>query len=504
MRLLTFLITFVILVAVSFVMLWLGDKLDASGMAITRFLASGQAPVSAQLGYPAVGREQIAVFLYDQEFLQENTSAWPLTYQDHADWLLPLAGLPGARPKAIFLDITFGQARQDASLPVLKQALCTLQNDFGVPVFIAALPSPEDGKLTSRLGPGGAESCFTLVGVDYTPDPVDRMAWNYPLTRHYSPAGWTDGPGSAAPVPAPPYRSAALVLAQEVAKMDLGAETLPMALVWGHDAAAGAAVTRDFSGCVATRSLASNMTPGVFRQVTEPDRPRLCPYHSAMSMDRTKQISEQELAAHIKDRYLMIGARIPGHNDFVTSPVHEVLPGVFYHAMALDNLLTYGKNYKLNHEWDFDGFPILIGPALLTIGVVLLAHWLFAWAAEFCASRLSTAATEADSPAHGPLRRRALHVMSAMRSALDAAAAGQTFQQRVASTLIDTLAWATRILLQFAAAIVMIAWLQEHSRVGMLPVVELVGMSLLAEGISYIGKLRWFFLGKQTACPQSA
>ena len=83
---------YLILVCVSFAMLWLGDKLNASGMALTRFMASGQAPVTAQFAYPAGGRDQIAVFLYDHEFLRETGTSWPMSYQDHADWLLRLTG----------------------------------------------------------------------------------------------------------------------------------------------------------------------------------------------------------------------------------------------------------------------------------------------------------------------------------------------------------------------------------------------------------------------------
>ena len=50
-----------ILIAVLFTMLWLGDKLNASVMALTRFMARAQAPLTAQFYYPARMREQITV-----------------------------------------------------------------------------------------------------------------------------------------------------------------------------------------------------------------------------------------------------------------------------------------------------------------------------------------------------------------------------------------------------------------------------------------------------------
>jgi len=61
-------------------------------------------------------------------------------------------------------------------------------------VCLAALPDAGTGKLAAREGIG---SCFTLVGVDYTPDPLDGYAWTYPLTTHLEEAGWTSGPPAA-------------------------------------------------------------------------------------------------------------------------------------------------------------------------------------------------------------------------------------------------------------------------------------------------------------------
>jgi hypothetical protein len=134
MRLSVFIWSFAILIVVSFTMLWMGDKLNATGMVVTRFMARAQAPLTAQFMYPAKARDQITVVMYDQEFLKSNLAAWPISYQDHADWLLRLAGDPNARPRAILLDISFGQGRGDPTLPALKQALCTVQNEFKVPI----------------------------------------------------------------------------------------------------------------------------------------------------------------------------------------------------------------------------------------------------------------------------------------------------------------------------------------------------------------------------------
>jgi hypothetical protein len=47
----------------------------------------------------------------------------------------------------------------------------------------------------------------------------------------------------------------------------------------------------------------------------------------------------------IKDRAVVYGANITGVPDLVTSPVHGLVPGLFAHTMAADNLLTEGRDY---------------------------------------------------------------------------------------------------------------------------------------------------------------
>jgi CHASE2 domain-containing sensor protein len=468
-----FIWSFLILSVLSITMLWLGDKLNASGMVVTRFLAGAQAPVTSQYGYPAAAREQITVVMYDQEFLNSNGSAWPISYQDHADWLLRLASDPAARPKAILLDISFGQDRVDATLPILKQALCTVQNEYKVPVFLAALPSAKDGKLAVRSGlaAAGESACFTLVGVDYVADPLDGLAWGYQLTRHRTEAGWQPGPADAPAQPS--YRSAAMAMAQDVAKIELGEETVPMALVWGNNSAPQNERPDRLKSCTPGERQLYKLIPGVLRQVWEsaPAQP-LCPYHRTLSMAQLGQLSEQELAPYLAGRYVMVGANIPGYNDFVDSPIHRLLPGVYLHAMALDNFLTYKDGYKLSAEWTIPPSLALLLPGALTIFAVLLVHlaWTLMLHKFFRTTRF-----------HRWRRQR-------LRSALS---------RRMSMHAIAVLAWIVRLTLQSIAAMAMIAFLQHFFRIGMLPVVELIGMTLLAEGLGYMSKLRIFIFGEE-------
>ena len=471
-----------ILVIVSFTLLWVGDKLNASGMVVTRFMARMQAPLTAQLNYPAQARDQITVVMYDQQYLKATGSAWPISYQDHADWLLRLTADPGARPKAIMLDITFGQERDDPTVASLKQALCTIQNDYKVPVFLAALPSPEDGRLRVRAGlgagqPGQAPACFTLVGVDYVPDPLDGLAWSYQLSRHFTDAGWQAGP-SAGSQGAPAYRSAAMAMAQDVAQIDLGPETVPMSMVWGHNSAPQADRPDAGLDCRVGEREFQKFIPGVLRQIWEDaGGPPLCPYHQTLSMAQLGELSEDALAPYLRGRYVMVGAQVPGYNDFADSPVHGLVPGIHMHAMALDNLLTYRGYYKLSAEWSAPPSMALVTPGLLAIFVVFLVH--LAWG-----SVKDKWFSGFKSPDWWINHKRCKNCTLPLSR-----------WQKVKGSVASALVWLLQLALKTVVALVFIGLLQTWFRIGMLPVVELVTMTLVAEGLDYMDKIRSFIVG---------
>jgi hypothetical protein len=52
----------------------------------------------------------------------------------------------------------------------------------------------------------------------------------------------------------------------------------------------------------------------------------------------------------LKDRFVFVGAHLSGLNDTVSSPVHGDLPGVYSHAVALDNLWHFRENYPTKPE----------------------------------------------------------------------------------------------------------------------------------------------------------
>lgn len=457
-KLVAFAFSFVILSVVSFALLWIGDKINAPGMAITRILARLQAPPVAMF-YPDHARDRIALVLYDQEFLESQGLAWPIRYADHGDWLLRLVDAE-TKPKAIFVDIPFAQNRDDSSLKSLKTALCSITHDHGVPVFLAALPSTHTRGLTLRSGlePDSGDPrgpCFTMVGIGYEPDPVDRIVWHYPLTTHLGPEGWKGGAGSDESVPR--YRNAALAIAQDAAKLNLGKETDQLALVWGYESPDQSARSPMNAYCQPGEASWRLWVPGFLRFESGLQKP-VCPYHAAFSMAQIGEFSEDDLKKHLDGRFLIIGAFVPGYNDLVDSPIHGLIPGPYMHAMALDNLLTFQGQYKLSTDWNNPSVDLIV-TGFAAILTVFLMHIAVAKVRELAEqTRFS-----------GFLKRYLLVCLIAR-----------------------LLGWVIKLMLVTIAAVLIIAWLQDWFRIGMLPVVELATMAIAAEALDHLEKIKAF------------
>lgn len=460
-------ISYLVLCLLSFSMLWLGDKINRKNLAITRYMATSQAPLTGKF-YDNIGQNQITVLTYDQQFLRETGSSWPITYGQHADWILRIVEDQNARPKAIFLDVTFTQKRDDPSVDQLLAGLCKAKNEFRVDIYLAALASPKDGQLHVRadLEQGVKEGCFKLVSVNYSPDPIDRLSWDYPMQSHVGVNGWVSNlPSTDAPV----LNSAALAIANGSAGLHTPSDDESLALVWGVINDQPSENKPDIFGyCRDGDKSMFRLVPGVIRGVFngEDSRP-ICPYNLTYSVAQLATLPEAQLVQSLKDRYVLIGAVVPGHNDLIDSPVHGTIPGVFLHAMALDNLLTFGSKYKRSTSWDFPPSLELFTAGLLSVFIVLIVH--VAW-------------------------KSLTHFFSRKESAsYETTYEELEVHQRIIHLLPAVFNWLVRIAIQTSITMLCIVWLQKYFSIGMLPVIELVGMTILAEMFGYASKVEAFF-----------
>jgi CHASE2 domain-containing sensor protein len=109
-----------------------------------------------------------------------------------------------------------------------------------------------------------------------------------------------------------------------------------------------------------------------------PTDPVPLPYHATISTEDLLDGGKRDrLAPLLKGKVVIYGAHIALVKDYVVSPVHGNVDGAFLHAMALDNLLTYGNRYvhrgaghrSFHKEWtEFQ-------PAVLMLFASFLVIW---------------------------------------------------------------------------------------------------------------------------------
>ncbi|WP_423195255.1 CHASE2 domain-containing protein [Cupriavidus sp. H19C3] len=450
-----------------------------AGDAITHANARLQSALAGDF-YPATHRDDTTVLLIDDDSVADTGQGWPLPYRTHARWLSVIGN--AYKPRAVFVDITFTAPRQDDTLPRFIQALCQLR-DRGIPVFLAALPG-KDGKLTLRPGlesPPGELPCFKAVSVDYDPDGVDRLVWNYPL--------WREVPGSDGAGGTERTRSAALAMAEDVAGLRLTYEPNPMALVWGvrsPDVRHYATWCRPYVGMA---ELLPARLRAALSEGAEALKP-ICPYNHAITMRELKPSTVEEelrLRERLDGRIVLLGTWMAGTNDMLPSPVHGHIPGVFMHAMALDNLLTYGSKYKRALEWQ------LAWNTLVPLGFIVVALVHVVLARRDLSEALGWAPLRIRCPAWArPFIKRALRARD--RAAKVGGVLGVT-------VLVLGSAWR----IGYSAPLIMlfVVAAQRLLDIGMLPLVNLAIMALAAEWLGWTDKLTDRYLGR-TAEPSSS
>ncbi len=81
------------------------------------------------------------------------------------------------------------------------------------------------------------------------------------------------------------------------------------------------------------------------RDAASPQLALPCPAVPVIRADAILDGDEAALATLLHDRVVLVGAQVSGIPDWQTSAVHGRVPGVIFHAMALDNLLVRGAHY---------------------------------------------------------------------------------------------------------------------------------------------------------------
>ena len=358
--------------------------------------------------YPGNARGSLIVVTVDDLSLAAANEIYPPSHHFHARILQRILE---QRPKAVFIDIVLDTCRDGTAdlLAALDHArklgiavyvaagrpwpttnsviplptVCgaergigpvnTARTDLGVLPEIAARAVPVDvmrpvGEMDSDEyclvpAPGRDELCLgseRLAGLPSDPKQI-RLSAAFRIYRDLCTGPWWPGCGTAeqAPPVAWPPRSA---------KIDV---------MWGYGAAdqIDAGEDRNVRCNAAASSMVERLPEFLVMGVESLRWP--CPYTPSMSVmpllankggmrlgsrlvslqpevDRSNPPTRKErrdpLAA-LRDRVVLYGFDLSGSADLIRPSTQVALPGVFLHAMALDNLLTWGEHYKADAAW---------------------------------------------------------------------------------------------------------------------------------------------------------
>jgi len=304
-------------------------------------------------GFPKpVGQQDIAIVLDTDQTLDALNHAWPIRYADHARIL---NGILAAKPKAIFFDIVIpSRPRPEDNLsefgPVIAQA-----KRQHVPLYFAQ--GRFDQSLPDPLSPYGVITAWNA--------PADT----YPLIENKSP-------------------TAALKIYQDLCSRNFLDKCAwarkqndlfkPLYVRWGSTYDSN---ERYFSaGCTDPRrstlgrlwNAAGLGMRALSDKFARP--PSQCYYHVtvpaeciAKGINGNCAIGISQAGAMVRNRVVFYGADVTGSHDVVVTSTLGGVAGVSVHAMALDNLITYGNNYFSAWKKNF-----MQPPDLLTFGIWML------------------------------------------------------------------------------------------------------------------------------------
>ena len=297
--------------------------------------------------YPVAQREDSTVLLIDDLAIQKAGQQWPAQYSYYARLLKAVGSY---EPRAIFLDMYFSAQREDPTLPRFIEQLCKLGKT--TKIYLGATKRGGESYLLRPELEALAGTCFEKVALHYSPDSVDRLAWTYPLEETSA----AEGHGRT-------VRTAALAMYEDATGKKLHRDEYPLALTWGltasHDGIGWGLKDGKYeseSYCRDSHGLGEYAPRFVRNYLYHDGKKPVCVYHETLSVRELAAKTETDishLTQRLANRTVFIGTAFTDSADVVLSPIHGRIPGVYLHAMAFDNLMTFGQAYPRNVDFDW-------------------------------------------------------------------------------------------------------------------------------------------------------
>ena len=318
--------------------------------------------------YGTEGRDNVSAAIIDEDTLHTLHAPWPWKYGDHAR---ALGALLQYRPKAVVVDFLFVDSRPDDTLQDLIDEIGRYRKAH-IPIYF-------EGGIDLPFGENPLRPELAKTGVPIL-DP--SLPINSGVARQYNATGrcFNQKPDADGTCP-----SLALRVYRDVygRKYPLAHINDKMELVWGtRTAPENHWITRtDTNGD--QRSCFEQMNPIrrwylAFFNTSAVKSP--CPYTAEFPVVSLMMgADDKDVAKMATNRIVFYGGALQAAQDRTYTPVNDLLPSVFVHAMAMDNLITFhGRPYQNAISLggrSVDGNLVQVIAVIPVILILSLIHW---------------------------------------------------------------------------------------------------------------------------------
>ena len=308
--------------------------------------------------YPDAGQRDTAVVLFQEKNLRELKAGYPVSYELQAEVFEALASYG---PRSVLIDFVFMDDRGDTRTRPLVKSLCKLSNVVKGRLFLPA-PLDEDARAFMQKTFGG---CAQLVNALMDPDTGVSGILTYctgtwglrecedRLDRRET---FLDSPAFA-------------MAKHHVAGLTPGGADR-MEILWPSRTSV---LNRKWMKCGpeqpdVRRRLLTRLRHGPLEVKEE------CAYTNTISVAHLLGTFDPQVEQVIRGKAVFYGASFVAAGDRVVSPTYQDLPGVYLHAMAYDNLVSFGQAYKRADRpaWAWPSWRSAIADVGLLAALVML------------------------------------------------------------------------------------------------------------------------------------
>ena len=303
----------------------------------------------------AHGQPQVVVVVLNEQALAIRGVSWPVPVQFHAQFLAELEVL---RPRAILLDFLLIDTAPRKDVCDLLGVAAELRRS-GIPLYVAVTRSDDLAHMDAadcHDNSGKAlrvSDVLTSVAVQRQADDSDFVSRRYPFKQ--------SGDTASAPIASAAVRMYCDSVSGSTACLKRLTGQYPanagFELAWSPK---GDPFNQRWSvaSCLPTTSPLN----AILRQPALPREtgcPPVATLFAAALLDPQEDpaLDNRTLFNLMAGSFVLVGGNFRGSGDLVTTPLHTLLPGVYYHAVALQNLLAFDGYPKVRKEFRSPKLP---------------------------------------------------------------------------------------------------------------------------------------------------